>query len=521
MRLIAGGKRSTHRARALGILAAGLLCAGLLTPGDAPTQEAERGSGGRPNFVVIVTDDQTEASLNHRYMPRTRRLLVEKGTTFRDFVVTTPSCCPSRASMLTGSYAHNHRVLSNEIAYPGFKRPGRVLPVWLQRAGYRTGHVGKFLNGYEKTVSRQTVPAPGWHDWHTLLSYRYYNYSWSRDGKDERYGDKPGDYVTRTINQTSTRLLRRYAEQPKPFYLQVDQFAPHQTNVSTRRCEKAPIPDPRDVGRFSDESLPERPNFNEGDVSDKRSFMSQKNKLSPRRVSSVRRRFRCRVESLAAVDRGTQEIWQTLQQTGQADDTIVIFTSDNGFFAGEHRLEAGKTMPYVESSKVPFVVRAPRRFTGGERVRRVRDLAANIDIAPTVLDYANAEPCSGNACRTMDGRSLARLLRGRHWQFDRDVVIEYGSGQNRETHVGACHYTGVRREDAIYVRYNLLGDCGPSDERELYDLDADPFELENRNGDPAFEPTRVDMHASLNALRDCAGIQGRDAPDPNSSGFCE
>jgi N-acetylglucosamine-6-sulfatase len=502
-------------------IAMAALCGGFALAGNAPAQDVAAKGGGRPNFVVITTDDQTEASLNRRFMPKTTELLVGQGTSFSDYVVTTPACCPSRASMLTGQYAHNHRVLSNEIAYPGLRKPRNVLPYWLQRAGYRTGHVGKFLNGYEKTVPEATTPAPGFDDWHTLLSYRYYNYGWSRNGKPVKYGSRPDDYVTRVINDTAVDLIRRYSESRQPFYLQVDQFAPHQTARSSPRCAKAPLPDPRDRGRFADAPLPEEPNFNEEDVSDKRSFLRDQNELSKSAVEKIRARYRCRVESLRAVDRGTAKIWKALQKTRQADDTIVIFTSDNGFFAGEHRIAAGKSLPYQESSGVPFVVRAPARFTGGNRVRTVSDLAANIDIAPTLLGYANAEPCTRSSCRAMDGRSLARLLRGRGWGDEREVVIEFGSGLIRERHSGTCEYAGVRREDAVYVRYNPSGVCGPADERELYDLDADPFELENVNGDGAYEPLRAQLHDRLGELRDCAGIEGRDEPQPHSSGFCD
>src|SRR5204863_368344 len=176
------------------------------------------------------TDDETAAQNTWKVMPKTRRLLARHGATFGGYIVTTAECCPSRASLITGQYAHNHGVFSSGKGegYPKLIDKGNVLPVWLQDAGYNTIHVGKFMNHYTQDLPNRTDVAPGWDDWQTTLSgVRYYNYSLSANGKLVKYGDQDSDYVTRVLTHKSVAAVRKYAPERKPFYLQVDQRAPH------------------------------------------------------------------------------------------------------------------------------------------------------------------------------------------------------------------------------------------------------------------------------------------------------
>ena len=489
----------------------------------APAPERTRAAAGtkakgRPNLLVVQTDDQTLASFERRYMPFTHRFMSRQGVGFRNYVATTPTCCPSRSSLLTGQYAHNHAVLSNELGYPALRQKGRVLPAWLRAAGYRTAHVGKWLNG-----GQPLVPAPGWEDWRTLLDYRYYGYGLSIDGRRLEFGHSAGDYLTRVLTNKAVGLIREYSRRRAPFYLQLDHFAPHSSKAGTDRCPDGPVPDRRDTRRFRGHSLPQPPGFNEPDVSDKRRFLRTKRALGGTALARITARHRCRLASLRAVDRSTERLWRALRDTHEAKRTIIVFTSDNGFFAGEHRLGSGKTLPYVESSQVPLGVRLPKNLRKPGTPDTVEMLTANIDLVPTFLDYARAKPCSGGSCRRLDGRSLRPLLEGRAgWPADRAVAIEFGSGLSRERQYGTCRYEAVRVLSASYARYNRTGSCpGPEDERELYDLAADPHELENRAGDPSHAGLQTALHQRLQALRRCAGIAGRDRPPGGSREYCE
>jgi arylsulfatase A-like enzyme len=481
----------------------------------APAAWAER-----PNIVVVQTDDQTADSFADRYMPRTVRLMEAGGTTFSTYLATTPSCCPSRASLFTGQYAHNTGVLSNERGREALRQPASTLPSWLQAAGYRTAHVGKWLNGHSAPID----PAPGWDHWITQLSYEYFGYRLTFGGQVIRFAASERDYLTRELTRQATGLIERFSRRRQPFYLQLDQFAPHQSKTGTVSCPEAAVPDPRDAHRFRGKPLPTPPSFNEEDVSDKRQFMRRRDEVSGRLLERTRTFHRCRLASLRGVDRSVEAVWETLKKTGEARNTILVFLSDNGFFAGEHRLDDGKTLPYQEATVVPLGIRLPPRLRENGTPQEVDLPTANIDIAPTLLDFAKEEPCIRGKCRRMDGRSLRPLLRGSlgGWPEDRGVLLEYGGGKEFEQARGTCRYEGVRLADSVLVRYNPGGVCGwPDGELELYDLAADPFELENRAGDPPFAARQAAMTARLDQLVDCTGIAGRDPAPPAGRAYCE
>ncbi len=198
----------------LAALLAALLAAGSVAL-PAHGQSAGGGAAAKPNFLVVVTDDQTLEQM--RAMPKTERFIGRKGTTFSEAVVTTPHCCPSRASMLTGQYAHNHGILSNKHGYPAFVDPGNVLPVWLQRAGYTTAHLGKFLNGYEKAVGPITTVAPGWDEWATLLKpRRFLDYDLQVNGETVSYGDQKKDFLTTVLTDRAGKLIRDLGAPGRP-----------------------------------------------------------------------------------------------------------------------------------------------------------------------------------------------------------------------------------------------------------------------------------------------------------------
>jgi N-acetylglucosamine-6-sulfatase len=216
---------------------------------------AAEGASANPsrqsNVVVIVTDDQDLGTYTDRFMPRTRRLLVDHGTDFTQAVVSTPQCCPSRAQLLTGQYAHNNGVTSNDPGYPLLRHKRSILPAWLRRAGYRTIHIGKFLNGYGE--SEGLKKAPGWDRWLTLAAASYSDPSFSINGSLRRYQR----YLTGILSRMSVRAVKRYSPRRRPFYLQVDHYAPHVDPYAVdERCGAVTVPAPRDRDLFRDQAAP-------------------------------------------------------------------------------------------------------------------------------------------------------------------------------------------------------------------------------------------------------------------------
>jgi N-acetylglucosamine-6-sulfatase len=512
------------------LAAAYLGTAGLALPGSPETAHAA--GPDQPNIILIRTDDQALSELDRHTMPKTMRLLAAQGTTFTDSIVTTPLCCPSRAAVLTGQYGHNNGVLSNHPGYPALKDKGNTLPVWLHRAGYRTAHLGKYLNRYSETAFHPTDVAPGWDEWDTALSGegpRYYGYALSRNGRRVTYGEHARDHLTRVLNHAAVRLIRTYTPRKRPLYLQLDQRAPHMSTGPTRgRCNRSqPQPDPLDIRRFAHRHLPMPPSFNEEDVSDKPSFIRDRPKLDQDARHRMRLTYQCALASLKGVDRGTAAIYKALKHTGELGRTVIIFTSDNGFYFGEHRLRTGKAPPYEESIGVPLVIRIPIAYRNGvARTPRSSEPVANIDLVPTILRLAGARPCrSKSHCRTMDGRSLLGLLRGNTsgWPDDRGLLLELN--QSAGGNAGVCTYQGVRVGDRVYTEYSSIADqttgtCQPDSERELYELGSDPYELNNLAGTPAHAVEQAQLSNRLDQLRDCAGIAGRDQR-VNGRPFCE
>jgi N-acetylglucosamine-6-sulfatase len=516
------------------IAAAGLgLAASKPSMGSSAT--SQRAAAGRPNIVVIQTDDQTSRQFTGKVMPNTTRLLAHHGTTFTDYIATTAQCCPSRASFLTGQYAHNHGVTSNAVAYPALINKHNVLPTWLRRAGYRTIHVGKFLNGYPPWAKPPTRVAPGWSQWYTVLKpgTHYYDYRYAINGHSRYHGHRPKDYLARVVAKDATRLIRVQARRRRPFYLQVDERAPHDARQQDPfgSCDHQPIPDRRDEKRFMGVRLPESPSFNERNMSDKPGFLRTAPRIGAAARSRLRQHWRCGLASLVAVDRDVRKLYTAVKRSGELHKTVFIFISDNGLFFGEHRIPGGKVLPYEEGVRLPLVIRLPKRYRGGgSRVPKISKAVANIDLAPTILRLAGARPClAGGRCRTMDGRSLMPLLkRAGGWPRDRGLLTEYQVADAGR--YATCEFAGIRTRDNIYVRHRrvvnrVTNECVSVDQRERYNLGDDPFELNNRcfGGSPADCPSsnqQLRLELRLSRLRNCAGIQGRDGR-VNGRPFCE
>ena len=451
---------------------------------------------GRPNIVIIQSDDQTVEQL--AAMPKLRRLIGEAGTGYDNYVASFPLCCPSRATLLTGQYSHNHGVQGNDAPYGGFGRlkQAETLPVWLSRAGYRTGHVGKFLNGYGKRDQHE-IPL-GWTDWVSAPypgQHSYFEYDLNVNGRLVRHGSAPHDYVDDVYTKRALDFLDRAAPAPEPFFLAVDYLAPHRGAPygTGRRCDKYAKPAPRYAGHFATAPLPTPPSFNEADVSDKPAAIRKRHRLGPEAIAGITENYQCRREALLTVDDAVESIVAKLDRLGELGNTYVLYISDNAFFQGEHRLPLGKQRVYEADAKVPFLIRGP----GIARGLHLANLVANIDLAPTVLDLTGARDQVPSTF-ALDGHSLLPQLTGRSEPdpaagHDRAVLLENGPGV-----AGIPQFDGVRTGRYVYVEY-LDG------ERELYDLERDPYELDSRHADPAYLGVEATLAPVLAELRSCAG----------------
>jgi arylsulfatase A-like enzyme len=461
--------------------------------------DEERETGGRPNIIVIMTDDQTLESM--RVLPATQALLADQGTSFTDFIVSDPVCCPSRATYLTGRYAHNNGVVDNVPPDGGFARldDAETLPVWLQRAGYWTASVGKYLNGWGSEGDIE--PPPGWDRWYGLIdptTYSYFGFEVSDDG--ERVTFPESAYSTDTLATEVVRIIGARAGADEPFFLSFTPLAPHvaqpEDDAGTSPSGlslNTPEPPPRHAGRFDGEPLPEPPSFDQADVSGLAEEI-QVPRLSSERRAIIENFYQRELETLLSIDEAVQSIVSALAATGELDSTVIVYTSDNGFFHGEHRIPLGKFFLYEPAIHVPLIVRGGPFEAGAE----VSALTANVDLAPTILDLAGAQ-----AGRTLDGRSLVPLAETPTWSDDRAVLLENQRRGRRSL--------GVRTSAFKLIEY-------PTGEQELYDLRTDPDEMTNLVDDPAYGTRLTDLERLLTELDSCAGADCGAVALPPSSG---
>ena len=474
-----------------------VLAAALAVTAAAPAAAAKKPK--RPNVVVVMTDDQDFRSMSA--MPKTKRLFATRGTTFTNAIVSFPLCCPSRATLYTGQYAHNHGVRWNFAPAGGYAKLDQreVLPLWLQRAGYRTIHIGKHLNEYGEKDPRE-IPK-GWTDWHGGVdptTYDYYGFTVNHNGRLRTYPREDRFYSTDVYAGIAEDAIRRAARRGKPFFLNVAPNAPHTVSVeSNARIEGTPaLPAPRHAGRYATATMPRHPNFDEADVSDKPPLLSQFFvwPMPAADVAALEAHYRGRMGALLGVDDLMTRITRALKRHGVWDDTDIIFTSDNGWMLGEHRLrdpvtEDGlatgvKYFPYEGSSRVPLMATGP----SFPKRRTVDGVVANVDLAPTIAAIAGAKPGL-----PQDGRSLATAARRPSLLDGRGVLLE-----GFENPRGAPAYTSIRTER---YRYDLQFDGI----EQLYDLERDPWELESRHADPAYAQIRAALRAGLDRLRACRG----------------
>jgi N-acetylglucosamine-6-sulfatase len=382
---------------------------------------AEPGGGvirqsSRPNVVVLMTDDETVQDM--AVMPRTRALLGAHGVTFARSYVSYPVCCPSRATFFSGQYAHNHRVMGLYPPTGGYARFNRwnSLPVWLERAGYVTAHIGKYLNGYGTQVPAD-VP-PGWTEWHGAVdgsTYRMWGYTLNENGRRRTYGSPfaqdPRLYQTDVYSRKAVDFIKRRASGRRPFFLSVAFLAPHHESASIRAVTgKLVRPAPRDARSLANLSLEPTRAFDEADMTDKPPFL-RRTPLRLRAMDRIAEHFRQRQRSLLAVDDAVQAIVDALREQGELRNTYILFTSDNGYMQGEHDVPSGKMLPYDPSTQVPLLLRGPGIPSG-----QVSDeLVGNVDLAPTIVQIAGPAPVSrstaARSCRSPGARLVVLAAR--------------------------------------------------------------------------------------------------------------
>ena len=305
----------------LAALVAGVAAVGALN-GAASSGKSKSSSAVRPNVVVLMTDDQTVESM--RVMPNVKTLIADQGVTFDNSFVSYSLCCPSRSTFLTGQYAHNHGVWGNAAPNGGYYKldSTNTLPVWLQRAGYQTIHLGKYLNQYGTRNPRE-IP-PGWGQWYGTpdpSTYRYLNYQINENGNLVQFGNAAADYKTDVESRLAVDLISRQAADPRPFFMWVAFLAPHSggpRDADDPSGIATPSPAPRDKNRFANEPLPMPPSFNEADVSDKPAAIRNRPLIGPARINAIRENYQQRLESLLAVDDAVAQIVNELDPHREA-----------------------------------------------------------------------------------------------------------------------------------------------------------------------------------------------------------
>lgn len=350
-----------------------------------------------PNIIVVMTDDMRADDV--QYMPKLLRELSSKGTSFTNAFVASSWCCPSRATILRSQYPHNHQILTNDLPDGGFKKfytlglEQETLGVWMQRAGYRTALFGKYLNGYPVSAPDTYIP-PGWDDWASPVSgepYSEYKYTLNENGVLVEYGSARSDYGTDVYRGKTVAFIKSAMQQDQPFFAFVTPFAPHGPATPASRHQSL----------FPDTALPKPPSFNEKDVSDKPAYVSGLPRISAKTKTRMTGQNRQRLRSLQAVDDMLGRIVRTLKKGNALDNTFILFTSDNGFHMGEHRLSSGKSTPYMEDVRVPLIVRGP-----GVPAGKIQPaLVSTIDLAPTLAELGAA-----SVPAWVDGRSFVGLL---------------------------------------------------------------------------------------------------------------
>jgi N-acetylglucosamine-6-sulfatase len=426
----------------------------------------------RPNILFVLADDMKASDLNHT--PKTQSLLVDQGVKFTKAWVTRSLCCPSRATILRGQYTHNHKVWVNVEPSGGF---------WNFFDRGLTILMGKYLNRYGLDRNGNRAPSthvpPGWDEWYAwegLYGGTDNTYEINENGRVVTY-QRSETHDTDLHAQTAEKFIRHTAGSA-PFFMYLAPNAPHDPAYYA----------PRHASMFTGTALPKPSSFNEADVSDKPQWVQNKPRLSSSQVSNLTQFYRNRLRALQSLDEMVERLINALSDTGKLSNTYIAFTSDNGIYLGEHRLQA-KGAAYNAAPRIPLVIRGPGVPRGVTRSQ----MALNNDLAPTFASWAGVVPPP-----FVDGRSLAPLLTSSPPATWRTAfLVEHRRTPEEFAYVRAIpNYSAVRTARYNYVEYG-------TGERELYDLNPDPTELTNIYNSAS--PTlRAELKSRLDALKTCS-----------------
>ena len=466
-------ERMGPKGRVLAALAAAILAALISAGCAAGAQESPQ----NPNILFIITDDQPAATVEEMHAVQAQ--LAEQGLSFENAFISDPLCCPSRATILTGRYAHNHDLWTNHERQGGgelgFRERGLdhdTVATRLSEAGYATSLFGKYLNEYDDRY----VP-PGWGRWFAYLGAAGRgDYRVNSDGKISLFSREKNGHPTDVLQKKASAFIEGHAREPWFAY------------VAARDPHNPYAPPRRHAHDFDGVQLPDKPSFDTVDPSQP-SYVRDQPPLSAEKKKDLRKAYEGKLETLQTVDDLVAELLATLKRTGQLENTYVFFASDNGYLLGEHRL-VEKSVPYEEAIRTPLLIRGPGIPAGQERSQ----IVSNVDLAPTFADLAQTEPPANP-----DGRSLEPLLSSTPPQEWRDALLLESRARNRPI------WSGLRTQRYAYVEYE-------TGERELYDLEADPYQLRSvhESADPALVSG---LSARLDALTGCAAQSCRDAED--------
>jgi N-acetylglucosamine-6-sulfatase len=484
-------------------------------------------TGKRPNIVTIMADDMRVDDL--LFSPNVRRLIGKDGLTFNNSFSPYPLCCPARASFLTGLYAHNHGVYWHHRPWGyGAFDDSKTLASSLSKVGYRTAFVGKYLNGYGPMKSKVTgqrsyryVPN-GWDDWYGAFedprvgnyhggTYNYFDTPYNINGRPTN--NRRGEYQTNTLGTFARKIVTDNSKKKAPFFMYLSFTAPHFGGTGEADDPRPGRDFLRKDGTRSDFSTPARPNWVKGkfdrvitrapgvpkkggpaekDVSDKPQKLRRLKELSPKGRKALAEVTRQRAEAIYVMDREIGRLVRTLKKRGEWDNTVIMFTSDNGYFLGEHRQRVGKVKAHEPSLRVPFLITGPGMRGGHTR----NDPITTVDLSATILDIAGATPP-----HLADGQSrLATLLTGdQGWTIPVVTEATHTTKGKRtdKAFTDARTSVGLRTPRYSYTRYD-------NGEGELYDLYVDPAQMENVYDNASYKTVRNALARMWPRYKDCA-----------------